>query len=236
MHTPSRENISHMFDTIASTYDRINCVMTCGLDRYWRKKVTSWLPPGPSLKVLDCATGTGDQLIALIEQCPRITEIVGLDLAEEMVALAKKKVVHKPYSSKVSWRIGTALELPFPNSDFDAVTVAFGIRNVTDVMQALKEFRRVLKPNGRLIILEAAVPRNRVLKTLHLFYLRHLLPRIGGWISSDKQAYRYLNETIETFPSGETFCDLLREAGFTEARAIPLTGGVVVVYVGSGCR
>jgi demethylmenaquinone methyltransferase/2-methoxy-6-polyprenyl-1,4-benzoquinol methylase len=232
MHTPSREKIFQMFDSIAPTYDLVNRVMTFGLDQYWRKKLVRSLPKEGSLKVLDCATGTGDLVVAMMEGCPRITEMVGLDLAEEMVALAKKKVESKRFASKVAWQVGSALDLPFADNTFDVVTIAFGIRNVTDVSLALNEFRRVLKPGGRLLILEAALPQNNILRSLHLFYLRHILPRVGGWISGAKSAYRYLNETIETFPSGESFCHLMRGAGFKEVEVTGLTGGVVVVYSG----
>jgi demethylmenaquinone methyltransferase / 2-methoxy-6-polyprenyl-1,4-benzoquinol methylase len=232
MHTPSREKIFQMFDSIAPTYDLVNRVMTFGLDQYWRKKLVRSLPNEGSLKVLDCATGTGDLVVAMMEGCPRITEMVGLDLAEEMVALAKKKIEGKPFASKVAWQVGSALDLPFADTTFDVVTIAFGIRNVTDVSLALNEFKRVLKPGGRLLILEAALPQNNILRSLHLFYLRHILPRVGGWISGAKSAYRYLNETIETFPSGESFCHLMRGAGFKEVEVTGLTGGVVVVYSG----
>lgn len=229
MKTPSREKIFQMFDSIAPTYDLVNLVMTFGLDQYWRKKLARSLPKG-ALKVLDCATGTGDQVVALMEECPQITEMVGLDLAKEMVALAKKKVASKPYGAKVEWQVGSALALPFADGQFDAVTIAFGIRNVADVSLALNEFRRVLKPKGSLFILEAALPQNRLLRPIHLFYLRHILPRLGGWISGAKSAYRYLNETIETFPSGEGFCELMRGSGFKEVKAQRLTGGAVVIY------
>ncbi len=219
-----------MFDNIASTYDRVNRVMTFCLDQYWRKKMIPLLPPGEALTVLDCATGTGDQLICLMEGCSRIRQGIGIDLAEEMVAIGRKKIQDKPYAKAVSFQIASALELPFPDQSFDVVTISFGIRNVTDVKQALAEFHRVLKPSGRLIILEGTVPQNRALRSLHLFYLRHVLPRIGGWISKDKDAYRYLNQTIETFPAGEAFCNLLTGAGFHSAKAHPLTGGAVTLY------
>ncbi len=225
-----KENIHQMFDQISPTYDLVNRVMTLRLDQSWRKKMARYLPKG-NITLLDCATGTADQLIALMENCPRIKKAIGIDLAAEMVAIGKKKVATKPYADKVSFQIASALELPFENATFDCLTISFGIRNVTDVKKALNEFRRVLKPGGHLIILEGSIPENGILRSLHQFYLRHVMPRIGGLISKKPFAYRYLNQTIETFPSGLAFCDLMREAGF-KATAHPLMGGVATIYLG----
>lgn len=226
-----KENIHQMFDQISSTYDRVNRVMTFNMDQSWRKKMARFLPPGETLSVLDCATGTADQIIALMETVGNIEKATGIDLAAEMVAIGKKKISEKPYADRVSFQIASALELPFPDKTFDCVTISFGIRNVTDVEKALIEFRRVLKPNGRLLILEGSVPQNKFLKRLHLFYLRNIMPRIGGFISKKPLAYRYLNQTIETFPCGEAFCDLMRKAGF-KAAAHPLLFGAATIYVG----
>lgn len=226
-----KENIYRMFDQISPTYDLVNRVMTFNLDQTWRRKMARFLPDVEKMALLDCATGTADQLICLMEKTDRIERAIGIDLAEEMVSIGKKKVCDKPYADKVSFQIASALELPFEDGTFDCVTISFGIRNVTDVKGALTEFRRVLKPSGRLLILEGSLPKNRVLRRLHLFYLRHIMPRVGGFISKKPLAYRYLNETIETFPCGEAFCDLMREAGF-KAAAHPLMGGIATIYVG----
>jgi demethylmenaquinone methyltransferase/2-methoxy-6-polyprenyl-1,4-benzoquinol methylase len=233
MQTPSREGISEMFDQISGTYDRINRVMTFGLDQYWRKKMAALLPKHPALTILDCATGTGDQIICLMEGQPSIQQIVGIDLSEEMLRLGRKKLKTKSYGHHVTFQQASALELPFADQTFDVVTISFGIRNVTNVSKALTEFRRVLKPAGRVMILEATIPTNPLLRPLHLFYLRYLLPRIGGWLSKKREAYSYLNQTIETFPAGEAFCLLLQKAGFKDVKAIPLTGGVVSLYLGT---
>ncbi len=229
---PSRKEIWKMFDQISSTYDCVNRIMTLGLDQYWRKKMCRFLPQGNDLKLLDCATGTGDQIIAIMEQSDRFSHAVGIDLAKNMVAIGIQKITKKPYASSIDMKVASALEIPFPDNTFDCVTISFGIRNVTDVLLALKEFLRVLKPKGRLLILEGAVPRNRFLRTFHLFYLRHFLPRIGGLISRRQSAYRYLNETIETFPNAEHFLQLMRTAGYCAPCAYPLTGGIAIVYQG----
>jgi demethylmenaquinone methyltransferase/2-methoxy-6-polyprenyl-1,4-benzoquinol methylase len=221
-----------MFDQISPTYDCVNRVMTFGLDQLWRKKLCSFLPEKSEQSVLDCATGTGDQILALLEKKPCISSVVGIDLAEAMIAIGKQKIKKKPYAHKVCFQVASALEIPYPDDHFDVVTIAFGIRNVTDIMAAFKEFRRVLKPNGRVLILEGTIPSRKWLKSFHLFYLRHFLPRIGGLISLNFKAYRYLNETIETFPQGERFCGKMRAAGFINVKPNPLFGGIVTVYQG----
>lgn len=232
INAPSRHEVWKMFDAISPTYDRVNRVMTLGMDQLWRKKMSAYLPGRPHLRILDCATGTGDQIIALMESGKQISSIVGVDLAEAMVEIAREKIKKKPYTDKVDLQIGSALALPFADQSFDCVTISFGIRNVTDMMAAFQEFRRVLRPGGRLLILEGTIPRKKWLRSAHLFYLRHFLPRIGGLLSRNFDAYRYLNETIETFPQGERFCGLLRAAGFYDVHHHPLLGGVVTVYRG----
>lgn len=229
----SRENIHKMFDQISPTYDLANRVMTFNLDQIWRRKMVKMLPEKDGLFVLDCATGTADQLICMMENSKRIERAIGIDLAAEMVAIGEKKVKDKPYAEKLSFQIASALELPFEDNTFDCVTISFGIRNVTDVKKALAEFYRVLKPGGRLLILEGTVPKMKWLQMIHLFYLRNFLPRIGALISKNNYAYRYLNETIETFPAGEAFCSLMREVGFKEPQANLQTGGVATIYSGN---
>jgi demethylmenaquinone methyltransferase/2-methoxy-6-polyprenyl-1,4-benzoquinol methylase len=191
-----------------------------------------YLPQQKELKALDCATGTCDQIIALFEQSKQVKEVVGIDLAEEMIAIGQQKLIGKSYSDRVTLKVASALEIPYPDNTFDCITISFGIRNVTDVVACLKEFLRVLKPKGRVLILEGSIPSNPLLKAIHLFYLRHFLPRIGGVISKQKSAYRYLNETIETFPCGENFLKLMKKAGFAHTTAHPITGGIVTIYQG----
>lgn len=229
---PSRTEIWKMFNQISPTYDCVNRVMTFGLDQKWRKKLCAFLPASQQLRVLDCATGTGDQAIALLEKRPDIVEVVGIDLAEAMVHIGKHKIARKPYADKIVLQVASALEIPFPDNQFDCVTISFGIRNVTDIMAAFKEFRRVLKPGGRVLILEGTIPSKKWLRAIHLLYLRHFLPRIGGVISRNLGAYRYLNETIETFPQGERFNGKMRAAGFINVQDHLLFGGIATVYQG----
>jgi demethylmenaquinone methyltransferase/2-methoxy-6-polyprenyl-1,4-benzoquinol methylase len=221
-----------MFNQISSTYDRVNRIMTLGMDQHWRKRLCCFLPRKDQMRVLDCATGTGDQIIALLDKKPEITSVVGIDLAEEMLGVGRIKIAEKPYAHKVEFQVASALQIPFPDDHFDCATISFGIRNVTDIMAAFKEIRRTLKPGGRLLILEGTLPGSRLLRTLHLLYLRHILPWIGGLISRNFKAYRYLNETIETFPQGEKFRGKLRAAGFMDVHSHPILGGIATVYQG----
>jgi demethylmenaquinone methyltransferase/2-methoxy-6-polyprenyl-1,4-benzoquinol methylase len=217
-----------MFDQIAPTYDRINRLMTFGLDRLWRKRLARFLPQKPHLHLLDGATGTGDQIIALLSHKKSFARIVGIDLSKEMLALARKKCP----AANVSFQEASLLELPFEEQSFDCVTLAFGIRNVTDVARALSECHRVLSSGGRLLILEGSLPQYRLIRSLYLLHLRVVLPWLGARVSKHKGAYRYLNQTIETFPCGAAFCALLKEAGFVTATAHPMTLGSVTLYVG----
>lgn len=230
---PSRHEIWKMFDQISPTYDCVNRIMTLGCDQLWRKKVSDFLPPSHNLHILDCATGTGDQIIALLEKNPHISSVIGIDLAETMINIGKQKIEKKPYKHKVTFQVANVLDTPFLDEQFDCVTIAFGIRNVTDVMAAFKEFRRILKPNGRVLILEGTIPYLKGLRMIHRFYLRKCLPLIGGIFSKNRDAYRYLNKTIETFPQGERFCSLMRAAGFVQVKANPIFGGIVTVYQGN---
>lgn len=229
---PSRHEVWKMFDQISPTYDRVNRVMTFGMDQRWRRQLCSFLPECEGMRILDCATGTGDQATALLEKNPEISAIVGIDLSSAMIEIAKQKIGKKPYVDKVNFQIASALEIPFPDNEFECVTISFGIRNVTDMMATFKEFRRVLKPNGRVLILEGTVPDKKWLRSLHLFYLRYCLPHIGGAISNNTDAYRYLNKTIETFPQGERFCGLMRAAEFINVQHHLLFGGVTTIYQG----
>ncbi len=226
----SRREIWKMFNAISPTYDRVNRIMTGGIDRRWRKKMAAFLPQKENLSLLDCATGTGDQLFAILDRSPNITSAVGIDLADQMLKRAAAKLRDKPYAHKVKWERASASALPFADRTFDCLTISFGIRNVEDVAVTLKEFWRVLKDEGRLLILETSLPTNSLLRKLHLFYIRHVLPKLGGMISKNRSAYVYLNQTAETFPCGENFCSLLKEAGFKNIHAHPLMGGVVTIY------
>lgn len=226
MTNPSREDVWKMFDKLSPTYDKINRIVSFGMDRRWRKKVAKFLPPQKNLKILDLATGTGDQALALIQSQASIHSITGIDLSSEMLEIAKRKI-----PSKMEFIHANAEKLPFKSMSFDAATFSFGIRNVTDPLRSLKEIHRILKPKGRCLILEFSLPPKPI-RGFFLFYLRHILPRIAGLISKNYSAYRYLNQTIEHFPSGKDFCLLMKEAGFSRLREVPMNLGSVTLYVG----
>jgi demethylmenaquinone methyltransferase / 2-methoxy-6-polyprenyl-1,4-benzoquinol methylase len=229
--TPSRHEVWKMFDRIAHRYDLLNHLLSLNRDKYWRARIASLLTSKSNQEVLDLATGTGDQLVALY-QTGKVAKGVGLDLSEKMLEIGRAKLARLKLDANLSLKTGDAGLIPLGDILFDAVTISFGIRNVTDVPSALIEMRRVLRPQGRALILEFSLPRSLVMRKLYLFYFRHILPVLGGMISGDSHAYRYLNQTVETFPYGESFCQLMRAAGFKEVHATPLTLGIATIYQG----
>lgn len=228
---PSRHTVAEMFNRIAPTYDWLNAILSFGLDRRWRKIVTKYLLKRPDSLLVDLATGTCDQIIAL-RKIREIKSFIGLDLSEKMLSLGKKKIDDIGLSSRVTLELGSALDIPLDSNSASAVTISFGIRNVTSPPKCLSEMYRILQTGGQVLILEFARPTSRIVKKGYLFYLRHVLPRIGKYISNDPEAYTYLNETIEEFPCGEEFLSLMKEASFRNTRAISLTFGIVNLYVG----
>jgi demethylmenaquinone methyltransferase/2-methoxy-6-polyprenyl-1,4-benzoquinol methylase len=213
-----------MFGSIATRYDLANRVLSCGFDFQWRRRaaeiVAHWRPD----KLVDLATGTGDLALALQEKLPR-GEIVGVDFSTEMLELAKAKGVRQTV-------FADAMKLPFANSSFDCVTIAFGLRNLTNAEAALHEMARVLVTRGHLLVLEFSLPQLSILRTIYRFYLHLCMPVIGSFLTSKKSAYDYLGESIENFPSGNAMLGLMETAGFGDARAEPLTGGIVTIYTG----
>ncbi len=226
MPNPSRQESWKMFDLISPTYDRINRVLSFGMDQRWRDRVADFLPPQKNLKILDLATGTGDQVLALFKNNASIYSITGIDLSLQMLEVAKKKL-----GGKAQFLYADAEQLPFLSCHFHAATFSFGIRNVNSPLRSLKEIHRVLKAKGRCLILEFSLPPKPI-RGFFLFYLRYILPWIGALLSHHLYAYRYLNQTIEHFPSGKDFCLLMKEAGFIRLRTVPMALGSVMLYVG----
>ncbi|HSX10627.1 MAG TPA: bifunctional demethylmenaquinone methyltransferase/2-methoxy-6-polyprenyl-1,4-benzoquinol methylase UbiE, partial [Chlamydiales bacterium] len=226
LNDPSRRDVWKMFDAISATYDRTNRVLSLGMDQRWRKQVARSLPNRPHLTVLDLATGTGDQIVALLKSKASIESVTGIDLSNEMLEIAKMKL-----KERATFLRADAEKLPFPNESFDAATFSFGIRNVVNPLLSLKDIYRVLKPKGRCLILEFSLPPQPI-RGFYLFYLRTLLPKIGGFLSRNPAAYRYLNKTIEHFPSGKAFSALMEKAGFKHLERIPMSFGGVTLYVG----
>lgn len=231
MSADSKTDVWKMFDRISSTYDRVNRILSFGQDLRWRKKVARELPLRPHLEILDLATGTGDQLLALCNSGLSIHRMVGIDLAEEMMAIGRKKFDQTPFGKKVEFLRADAQKLPLAPNQFDAATFSFGIRNVPDPLASLLEIHRTLKPRGKALILEFSMPAPWI-RPWFLFYLRSILPKLGGLLSNQIEAYRYLNRTIETFPSGKEFCSLMKEAGFLNLQERRMNFGSVTLYVG----
>ena len=220
-----------MFNQISSTYDRINRILSLGMDHGWRKKVAQNLPAKKNLRILDLATGTGDQLISLFENGVSIQKASGIDLAKDMLAIAKEKIAQKLYKDKIDFFHVDAQKLPFADKTFDAATFSFGIRNVPNPLQSLQEIYRTLKPQGKCLILEFSLPPQPI-RGAYLIYLRYILPRIGAFFSKSQNAYSYLNQTIETFPSGDAFALLMKQASFNKIAIHPMALGAVTLYVG----
>jgi len=227
---PSRDHVDRMFDRIAHRYDLLNRLLSMGTDVAWRKALVRRMSNAPDLRVLDLATGTADVLLTIERMTGRIAEGVGVDVSGGMLHYGHGKIAREGLAGKLRLVRGDAMHLPLPEDYFDAATISFGIRNVSDVPLGLREMHRVLKPGGQVLILEFSLPANALFRRLYLFYFRHVLPRLGGLLSGDFQAYRYLNKTVETFPYGAAFCRLMDDAGFTDVKAEPFTFGIATLY------
>ena len=231
--TMRSESVWRPFEEIAATYDRVNRIVSFGRDKAWRVHIAKKLKQATCARLLDLATGTGDILLQATCDGAGDELAVGGDLSLEMLALAQVKVRQSGCAAPYSFVRSDALVSPFQDETFDAITMAFGLRNVAYPAQCLREMWRVLRPGGRTLILEFSLPASRLIRIGYLLYLRHILPYIGGLISGNLDAYRYLNQSIEAFPYGQTLCKVIGEAGFINVRATPLTFGVATLYEGT---
>jgi len=211
-----------MFGAIARRYDLANHTLSCGTDFYWRKcaanMVASWRPR----KIVDLATGTGDLALAVQKKLPE-AEVTGVDFVPEMLELARRKGVRETI-------LADAMKLPFPDASFDCVTIAFGLRNMENWRAALVEMSRVLKGDGRLLVLEFSLPTVSIVRTIYRFYLHRCLPLLGSFLTRKKSAYDYLGDSIEEFPSGHAMIDLIEASGFKHVTLQPLSYGIVTIY------
>jgi demethylmenaquinone methyltransferase/2-methoxy-6-polyprenyl-1,4-benzoquinol methylase len=226
----SSEVIRKMFDRIAPYYVLLNHILSFGLDFLWRRKVANTVNNEKKLQVLDLATGTGDLLISLLKRNRNITNAVGLDISENMLALCRKKIVKQKLDDRVTLILADAAHTGLFDKSFDIVTMGFGIRNTPDVSKTLSEIYRLLKKDGTVLILEFAPPSNRIIRKLYYLYLRNFVPLFGRLISRDKNAYRYLNTSIENFHSIDDLSSLMQKAGFSDISTTPLTFGIVCIY------
>jgi demethylmenaquinone methyltransferase/2-methoxy-6-polyprenyl-1,4-benzoquinol methylase len=226
----SPERIAGMFDAIAGRYDLLNHLLSAGIDRRWRARAITSLHLAGGERVLDLCTGTADLAIAAAQAQPAAARVVGVDFAGAMLRVGREKLRRRSLDDRITLVRGDATRIPAADRSVDAVTIAFGIRNVDAIAAACAEMRRVLKPGGRLAILEFAVPTTPGLSTLYLWYLHHVLPRIGRAISRHNAAYGYLPASIGAFSTAEEFVTLLRQAGFVDVDPVPLTFGSVILY------
>jgi demethylmenaquinone methyltransferase/2-methoxy-6-polyprenyl-1,4-benzoquinol methylase len=224
-----------MFDAIADRYDFLNHALSAGIDRRWRRRAISTLQLTGRETVLDVCTGTGDLAIAAIQGsrgCPGARRVVGVDFAGEMLRVAVAKVQRGALEGRIALARGDAARLPVGDGAVDAVTIAFGIRNVEDTRAACREMARVLKPGGRIAVLEFAVPTIPVVRPIYLWYFRQVLPRIGRLVSHHTAAYGYLPASVDAFATPDEFVTILRQSGFAGLSAVPLSCGIVFLYTG----
>jgi len=228
----TRKDVWVMFDRIAHRYDLLNRLLSFRQDVAWRRKLAKFLPERDNLSVLDVATGTGDVLISLLKKSNKISKAIGIDMAVKMLDVGNEKLEQLNLKDKIKLQQGNATDIKFDENTFDVATISFGIRNVNNLDLAIQNMYRVLKPNGRVLILEFSLPINTIMKNLYLFYFRNILPLIGGLISGDSYAYNYLNQSVESFPYGDVFCEVLRRNGFKNVSFKSLTFGIASIYQG----
>jgi demethylmenaquinone methyltransferase / 2-methoxy-6-polyprenyl-1,4-benzoquinol methylase len=226
--SPSR--IAGMFDAIAPRYDLLNRVLSAGLDRRWRDRAVEALDLPEGARVLDLCTGTADLALATVRRVPGAS-VVGVDFAGAMLRLGRAKVSSLDLLDCIRLVRGDATRIPVGSATCDAATIAFGIRNVAEPERALGEIARVLRPRGRLAILEFGQPRIPGIRSLYSWYFRYVLPAIGRMVSKHDSAYSYLPASVGTFPSAEEFVQIITKQGFANARAVPLTFGIVYLYI-----
>lgn len=227
-----KEQVREMFDGIAPRYDLLNRILSLGIDRGWRRRTAKTVAERRPERVLDLATGTGDLAVAIARRTPGAM-VTGLDVSEGMLAAGREKIAAKGLSNRVELMCGDGERLPLENGSFDCVTVAFGIRNFGDPQAGLHEAARVLRPDGMMAVLEFSKPRGKVFGPLYRFYFRRILPFVGGLVSGDRKAYKYLHDSAGEFPDGERFLDMMRKAGFSNCTAKPLTFGIATIYIGN---
>jgi demethylmenaquinone methyltransferase/2-methoxy-6-polyprenyl-1,4-benzoquinol methylase len=226
-----KQQVTTMFDTIAGNYDHLNRVISFGIDVSWRKKVIALITEKSPENTLDIATGTGDLAISLVETGAK--KVVGLDISKGMLEIGRQKVADLGLDQQIEMIVGDSENLPFDDNTFDAITVAFGVRNFENLELGLSEILRVLKPSGTFVVLETSVPEKFPFKQGYHFYTKMILPLIGKLFSKDKVAYKYLSDSAAKFPHGKAFNNILEKIGFIEVVNKPQTFGVASIYIAS---
>ena len=226
-----KSQMRSMFNRIAPSYDLLNHLLSLNIDRLWRRHVVQIVRRKSPAVILDAATGTGDLAIDLARRMPQV-QIRGIDLSEEMLAVARQKIAARGLETRIRLAVDDAERLSLDDAAADAVTVGFGVRNFGNIDAGLREFFRVLKPGGQLVVLELSRPRNRVFRWIFESYFHKLLPRIGGLISRERKAYEYLPASVKAFPAPEKFLDQMRQAGFSDCRSKSQSFGIAQIYIG----
>ncbi len=221
--------IAAMFDRISPSYDRLNHLLSYNIDKVWRRKTAKIVACYSPKTILDLATGTADLAIQLAKRNPQ-AHIIGTDISEKMLEIGQAKIAKEKLENQIELRLGDATALPFEDNSFDTVTVAFGVRNFENMKQGLSEIHRVLKPNGQAFILEFSMPEKFPIKQVYRLYFKHILPKIGKWVSKDASAYTYLPESVERFPKPLEFLRLLSSAGLTESTIRHFGHSIATLY------
>lgn len=224
-----KEQVAEMFDNISHRYDLLNRLLSMGIDVYWRKKAISLLGLHRPQRILDVATGTGDFALEALALHPQ--QIIGIDISEGMLAIGRQKIARRKLDNIISLQKGDSENMPFQEATFDAVTVAFGVRNFENLEKGLANIYRVLREDGTLLVLEFSKPKIFPVKQLYFFYFRYILPLIGKIISKDRSAYAYLPESVKQFPDGIAFLRILENIGFRQTKCVPLTFGICSAYI-----
>lgn len=224
-----KEQVADMFNNIANKYDLLNSLLSFGIHHKWRKKAVKLLADKHPKKILDIATGTGDFAIETLALNPE--EVIGLDISAGMLEMGKEKLKERKLEHKIQLKLGDAENIPFEENHFDAITVAFGVRNFENLEAGLCNMLRVLKPGGTIAIIEFSMPKG-FFKWIYLFYFKFITPTIGRLFSKDYRAYSYLPESVQAFPYGESFLSIMQQCGFKNCKAKSLTFGVASIYTG----
>ena len=226
-----KEQVADMFNNISKTYDFLNHFLSLGIDIIWRKKAINELKKDNPQQILDVATGTGDFAFEALKIL-KPEKIVGVDISQGMLDIAQQKITKRGLADKFSIKLGDSEKLPFEADEFDAVTVAYGVRNFENLEVGLADIHRVLKSGGKAVILEFSKPKAFPIKQLYNFYFSYVTPGIGKLFSKDARAYSYLPESVAAFPDGEKFVGLMQKAGFKNTKHRPLTFGICSIYTG----
>ena len=226
-----KAQITDMFNSIAGSYDRLNRMLSAGIDVGWRKKAINQLKKDKPKQILDVATGTADMAI-IASRLLRPEKVIGIDISEQMLDLGRKKVEKEGLTDIIQLQRGDSETINFVDNSFEAVMVAFGVRNFENLEDGPREMIRVLKPGGKLVVLEFSRPRIKIFRGLYNLYMGVVAPEVARWFSQNKKAYQYLNQSAKLFPEREVFVDILNNAGYSDTSFKPLSAGICCIYIG----